>query len=222
MNAGDKIFCKGCLWEGKWRRGDVLNSPLIHCAPVWHCLLCTPCTLSWYSLSLCGRLYTLHNGEWRPHHWTFLVSTLHLQAVETYRDRLLTSLTWKQTGKIPLTNTPLANYPIMHSRLICKDQKAWEKNSKPKIIETTQTGSLLRYANISDTLFDQKSPVLREAVFRNGIHTKYNNWQTLRLGDWIIPDRGPTQRNPWWNQFIVSEFKAMSNWGGFWKVIELV
>ena len=70
----------------------------IHCTPVLHCLLGTPCTVSWYSLSLWGRLYTLHNGLWQHHHWTSLVSSLHLQAVETYRDRLVTSLTWKQTG----------------------------------------------------------------------------------------------------------------------------
>ena len=88
-------FWHCCLWEGKWRRGDVLNSPLIHCTPVLHCLIHT---LSWYSLSLWGRLYTLFNGGWRHHHWTSLVSSLHLQAVETYRYRLVTSLTWKQTG----------------------------------------------------------------------------------------------------------------------------
>ena len=83
--------------RGKLEERRFLNSPLIH--------LCTLCTLSWYSLSLWGRLYsvqctvyTLHNGGWWPHHWTSLVSSLHLQAVETYRDRLLTSLTWKQTG----------------------------------------------------------------------------------------------------------------------------
>ena len=98
LSVWDKIFDNGRLWEGKWRRGDVLNSPLIHCTPVLHCLLRTLCTLSWYSLSLWGWLYTLHNGGGRPHHWTSLVSSLHLQAVETYRDWLVTSLTRKQTG----------------------------------------------------------------------------------------------------------------------------
>ena len=32
--------------RGKVEERDVLNSPLIHCTSVLHCLLCTPCTLS--------------------------------------------------------------------------------------------------------------------------------------------------------------------------------
>ena len=59
---------------------------------------------------------------------------------------------------------PLANLPIMHSRLVCKDQKKniFFKSSKQQKPKT---------ANITDTLFDLKSPVHRKAGFPRWTHT---------------------------------------------------
>ena len=78
--------------EGKWGRGDVLNSPWPN-SSVWskdllHCF-CTPCTAS-----------RVHSLQWRmttspP---DTLVWSLHLQADQTATDRVVTSLTWKQAG----------------------------------------------------------------------------------------------------------------------------
>ena len=78
--------------EGKWGRGDVLNSPWtnssVWCTDLLHCL-CTPCTAS-----------RVHSSQWRmttspP---DTLVWSVHLQADQTATDRVVTSLTWKQAG----------------------------------------------------------------------------------------------------------------------------
>ena len=79
-----------CQEEGKWGRGDVLNSPWanssVWCTDLLHCL-CTRCTAS-----------RVHSLRWRittspPY---TLVWSLHLQADQTATDKVVTSLTWKQ------------------------------------------------------------------------------------------------------------------------------
>ena len=58
------------------------------------------------------------------------------------------------------TDPPPFNSPIMHSRLVCKNQKKIKTQ-----IFTKGKKLVWRYANISDTLFDQKSSIHREAFF---------------------------------------------------------
>ena len=62
---------------------------------------------------------------------------------------------------------PCANSHIMHPRLVCKDQKPVKKNfNTPKYQWNKKNAkNIKRYANISNTFFDQKSPVYREAAF---------------------------------------------------------
>ena len=61
------------------------------------------------------------------------------------------------------TDPSPANSPIMHSRLVCKDLTTKQKIQKSKKIITTK--KTVRYANNTDTLFDQMSSVHQEAGF---------------------------------------------------------
>ena len=57
------------------------------------------------------------------------------------------------------TDPPHTNSPIMYRRLVCKDPQNTKHFKTPKIIKQQTPDNTLRYANISDPLFDQKSRV---------------------------------------------------------------
>ena len=86
---------------------------------------------------------------------------------------------------------PPANSTIMHSRLVRKDPKTGTNFKKQETIGTSKTRNFKRYANNSNTLFDQKSPVHRKAGFLwRHTHTdsQTHNWWTLQLRGWISPE----------------------------------
>ena len=82
------------------------------------------------------------------------------------------------------TYPPLANSPIMHGRLIFEDQKKLLKNKNKKQLKSLKQlkhKNVLRYANISNMLFDQKSPVPRKAGFSAMAHTyRHTDTQTTQ------------------------------------------
>ena len=64
------------------------------------------------------------------------------------------------TPTVTAIDPPLANSPTMHSRLVCKYPKTQKIISKRKEITKQQNGPKhLRFVNISDLVFNQKSPV---------------------------------------------------------------
>ena len=89
--------------------------------------------------------------------------------------RLLLTPTTTATDSTP------ANFPIMHIRLLHNDQNTQKNILNPKITEATKLKNVLRYANISDTLFDQISSP-REVRFLDV--------------DWIGPE-GQFSENGW-------------------------
>ena len=63
------------------------------------------------------------------------------------------------------TDRPPANFPIIHSRLVCKDQKQNKNQNTRNLLNNKNPNNVKRYANISNMLFDQKSPVHWEGGF---------------------------------------------------------
>ena len=64
------------------------------------------------------------------------------------------------------TDPPPVNSATMHSRLVHKDPKTLIISERTKLSKRPKKKqNIQKYANISNTLFDQKSPVHREAKF---------------------------------------------------------
>ena len=85
------------------------------------------------------------------------------------------------------TYHPPANSPIMHSRLVCTDQKH-KKLQNPKISSKQQKKieNIYRHANISNKLFDLQLPIHREARFSHwhtDTDTQTHDSRTLQLRD---------------------------------------
>ena len=114
--------------------------------------------------------------------------TCHLSGVMCQVSRVTCHLSLTPTAT---ATDPPANSPIMHSRLVCEDPNILIRQ---KIFEMAKPKTFKGYANISDTLFDQKSPVHREAGFlRWHTHTDRHKTHGHCNLEAELAHRGPIQ-----------------------------
>ena len=83
------------------------------------------------------------------------------------------------------TDPPPGNSPTMYSRLVWEDSKA-QKVQNPKNHQNSLKINVFQLTNISDKLFDQKSPDHRKSGFLGGDNIKQTNIANYRLFLMII------------------------------------